>query len=410
VSRPVVIVNPLSSGIELAPAFRARGIPAIAVTLNYDEWPEFGSKIRVSDFVEVIPDQPGIEAILARYDPVAILPGTEEAIPLAERLTAYFTPRLANDPGKSTHRSHKSLMQKALHAAGVPALKTLHTASESEAEIWIKESGLQNSPLIIKPPSSSGSDKVFHIPASGDWRKAFNRVLAEPMMSGKLSETVVVQEQAVGTEYAVGTVSVDGKHYLAHLMKYNKATVGERQTVFDHVEFVPFDEEVLDGIFEYTCKALDALGVRWGAAHNEIMLTEEGPRLIESSPRMIGGPVVGFSRAATGSSQADKLVEIYVDGDVATKAYVLQRTVVPVFLKSPARGTLSNVEIFDSVSELPTFLSKHLWFRNGDQVPQTIDYLTALGIIALAGDRESIFSDYKKIRDIESRLETDALN
>lgn len=38
-NRPVVIVDPLSSGIELAPAFKARGIPAIAVTLMVTVYP-----------------------------------------------------------------------------------------------------------------------------------------------------------------------------------------------------------------------------------------------------------------------------------------------------------------------------------------------------------------------------------
>jgi hypothetical protein len=404
-NRPVVIIDPLSSGIELAPAFKARGIPAVAVTLRNEEWPEFGSKVQASDFLEIIPEQPGLEKLIEKYDPIAIIPGTEEGIPLAERLTAILTPQLANDSEKSLHRSHKSFMQKALAEAGVPALKTLHTASESEAESWIKENDLQDCPLIIKPPISSGSEKVFHIPANGDWKRPFNQVLMEPsIISGKKSETVVIQEQAVGTEYAVGTVSVDGKHYLAHLIKYNKTSSGERKTVFDHVEFVPYNKEFLGGLFEYTQKALDALGIRWGAAHNEIMLTKNGPRLIESSARMIGGPVVGFARAATGSSQADKLVEVYVDGDVVTKEYVFRKTVVPVFLKAMTQGTVSNIEVLDGASQLRTLLYKYVWIKNGDLVPQTVDYLTNIGIIALIGDRESIFLDYKKIRAMESKL------
>lgn len=43
--RPVVIVDPLSSGIELAPAFKARGVPAIAITLTNEDWPEFAFKV-----------------------------------------------------------------------------------------------------------------------------------------------------------------------------------------------------------------------------------------------------------------------------------------------------------------------------------------------------------------------------
>jgi biotin carboxylase len=147
---------------------------------------------------------------------------------------------------------------------------------------------LKDSPLILKPPCSSGSELVFHIEASGDWKKTFHRILTEPSaVSGKRSGTVVIQEQAIGTEYAVGTASVDGRHHLAHLIKYNKTSADGRQTVFDHVEFVPYDKEVLGDMWEYTQKVLNALGVRYGAAHTEIMLTEEGPRLIETSARMI---------------------------------------------------------------------------------------------------------------------------
>ncbi|HAT1727681.1 TPA: ATP-grasp domain-containing protein [Legionella pneumophila] len=404
-NRPVVIVDPLSSGIELAPAFKARGIPAIAVTLKPLDWIGFGANMQTSDFIEIIPDQPNLVEVLAKYDPIAIIPGTEEGVPLAEALAITLTPQFANDPEKSQNRLHKALMQKALQEAGVPALKTLNTASESEAEAWIRTNGLIDSPLIIKPPVSAGSDKVFHIPARGDWKKEFNRVLSEPSkITGKNNETVVVQEQAIGTEFAVGTVSANGKHYLAHLIQYNKTSFNDRKTVYDYVEFVPYSQERCGELFEYTQKALDALGVRWGAAHNEIMLTKDGPRLIETGARMCGGPVVGFAREATGSSQADKLVEIYVDGGVSTEEYVFRKTVVPVFLKSPAKGKISNVEAFAELSKLPTFLNEHIWFKNGDLVPQTVDYLTSIGIIGLAGDRKSILLDYEKIRNMESKL------
>ena len=120
---------------------------------------------------------------------------------------------------------------------------------------------------------------------------------------------------------------------------------------------------------------------------------------------MIGGPVVGFAREATGSSQADKLVELYADGDVVTKEYILRKTVVLVFLKALNQGTALNVEVLDGISQLPTLLSKHIWIKNGDFVRQTVDYLTNIGIIGLAGDRDSIFLDYKKIRIMESKLE-----
>lgn len=404
-NRPVVIVNPLSSGIDLAPAFKVRGIPAIAITFKSIEDIGFGLKVQTSDFIEIIPDHPNLIETLRKYNPIAIIPGDELGISVAERLTEILTPQFANDPKKSLHRLHKALMQDALKEAGVPVLKTLNASSEHEVDTWIKENGLVDTPLVIKPPMSAGSDKVFHIPAKGDWKMAFNRVMTEPSkITGVISETVVVQEQAIGTEFAVGTVSAHGKHYLAHLIKYNKTSFNNRNTVYDYVEFVPYSEKVYGELFNYTQKALDALGIRWGATHTEIMLTKQGPRLIETGARMCGGPVVRFARAATGSSQADKLVEIYADGDVLTKAYTFKKSVIPVFLKAAAQGIISNVEALSEISKLPTFLSEHIWFKNGDRVPQTVDYLTSIGIIGLAGDRESILLDYKKIRNMESKL------
>ncbi|CAA7193654.1 ATP-grasp domain-containing protein [Chryseobacterium potabilaquae] len=404
-NRPVIIIDPLSSGVELAPTFKKWGIPSIAVTIGSIERIGYGTQIQTSDFTEIIMDQPNLVDILREYNPLAILPGTDKAVPLAEHLASILTPEFANDPGKVLNRKHKALMQKTLHESGVPCLKTINTSCENEVLDWVKENDLEESSLICKPPLSAGSDKVFHIPAKGDWKKAFNRILTEPSkITGVVSDTVVVQEEAIGTEYAVGTVSANGKHYLAHLVKYNKMWFNDRKTVIDYVEFVPYDEEMYGELFEYTKNCLDAMGIRWGAAHNEIMLTEKGPRLIETAARMCGGPSVNYTRQATGSSQADKLVEALVNGDVMTKEYTLKTPMMSVFLKSPVNGVVSNSEVLTEISQLPTLFNKHIWFKNGDMVPKTEDFLTSIGMVALCGDRDSILSDYEKIRNMESEL------
>ena len=403
---PVVIVDPRSSGVELAPAFKARGVSAIALTFKpLKERIGFGTEVDTRHFAKVIPVQENLIDILRPYNPLAFIPGAEKGVPLANELAEKLTPHFANDPKNSINRLHKAQMQEALTEAGVASLKTLDTSSEAEVELWLKENELHNSPLIIKPPISAGSEKVYHTSARGDWRRVFNDILSAPSnITGELNGSVIVQELAVGPEFSIGTVSAKGQHYLGHLIKYNKIEFNGRETIYDHVEFVPFDKKVYGELFEYTKEVLDALGVFWGASHNEVILTENGPRLIESVPRMTGGPVVGFAREATGSSQADKLVEAYLDGDITQKEYKLNKTVVPVFIKSSVRGEVKNAQVFDEINKLKTLFQSHLWFKNGDIVYETIDYLTSIGIIALSGNREEVFEDYKKIREMESRL------
>jgi len=405
-TRPVVIVDPLSSGVELAPAFNARGIPCVAVsTFEARSSLGYGTSLQKQHFSEIIVGGPDLEEKLRKLNPLAIIPGTDGAMAVAESLAAALTPQFSNDPLKNIHRLHKSKMQEALIEAGIPALETMSSSSEREVECWLNEKKLNLSPLVVKPANSAGSDNVFLIPASGDWRTAFRRVLSEPSkLSGKFHETAVVQEQALGTEFAIGTVSSNGKHYLGQIIQYTKGTAENRSVVYDYVEFVPYNEQLHGEMWRYTQRVLGALGVRWGAAHTEIMLTENGPRLIESSPRMTGGPVVLFAREASGSSQADKWAEAIALGEVATKELTWRKTVMPVFIRAKANGVVRNAEALEGIRSLATLFKEFLWFKNGDTLNETVDYLSSIGIVALSGKREDVLRDKKKIREMEARL------
>jgi biotin carboxylase len=288
-----------------------------------------------------------------------------------------------------------------LKDAGIPIIPTLNTASIIEASDWIIENNLTEKALVLKPPLSMSSDQVYHIQPGEDWKRAFENILSTPTaFLQEPNETVIVQERVTGTEYSLDTVSAAGKHELAHITKYKKISVGNGMTVIDNTEFIPFHHE----LFNYTKQVLDALGICWGAAHSEIMLTSKGPRLIETGARMCGGPILGFARAATGSSQLDRVIEAYLDFEIHTPSYELKQTVVPVFIMSKASGIIRNVEILEKLRTLPTYLSTQVWPKNGDFVKRTIDFATILGFVALAGDREMIFADYKMVRQVEAQL------
>jgi biotin carboxylase len=402
--RPIVIVEPISAGVELAPAFNTHGIPCVAVMLGDVDWTGYGSDMISDDFIKVLSNHPEIASEVKSLNPIAIIPGSEGAVELADSLATKLTPNIANTSHRSLHRRHKALMQESLNAAGIPSIKTLDTKHELEVEHWIKENNFYDTPLIVKPPMSAGSDKIFHIDSGNDWREAFRRVLTEPAkLGGTKSESAVIQEQVNGTEYAIGCVSAKGKHYLAHLIEYTKSIYGNSKTVYDRVELIDCTG-VGDLLFNYSSKVLDALGIRWGATHVEVMMTNSGPRLIEVGARICGGPVHKCAKAATGSSQIDRLVQAYAYGDVLTKEYAFKKTVMPVFLRSPRAGRLNNAEILASINKLPTLLDQFIWFKSGDMVPHTIDYLTNLGIVTLTGVREDIIRDYNHIRSLEAGL------
>lgn len=407
-SQAVVIVDPVCSGSDLAPAFAEKGIPVIAVrstTLAETNLTGYGNNIPTDRFLKVYNNHPGLADDLRQWNPRAIIAGTETGVWLADKLAAMLTPQFANIPHLSLARRHKGEMQKALANAGLPIIRTLNTASVAEVTDWLREHDLTDKALVLKPPVSMGSDNVFHIPPGGDWKRIFNHILSTPTaLLREPNETVIVQEQITGTEYSVDTVSAAGNHTLAHLTRCTRTSVGEGRTVMDYTEFVPFANEQHGELLHYAKQAVDALGIRWGAAHNEIMLTAAGPRLIEIGARMCGGSIIELARAATGSSQLERVVEAYLNGEIQTKHYQFKQTVVPIFLNSPVSGILRNVEIFDTLQTLPTLFSTHVWLKNGDHVPRTINVDTTLGVIALAGERHAVFADYAKVRQIEAQL------
>jgi hypothetical protein len=399
--KPVVVVDPYSSGAELAPAFAERGVPAIAVLSSADPWAGYPTPVhlRQEDFLAVHVDHPGLAALLRRLDPIAVVAGAETGVLIADRLAAELTPHRANDPALSAARRHKGLQQQAIAAAGLPAIRTLYTGSADETARWLADQGLSRAALIIKPVDSMGSDNVRCIPPGGDWRRDFDEVLAGPTMFGGVNDAVIVQEFVTGTEYSVDTVSADRHHVLANIIKATK--VG---TVFDRVEFIAFDEGEHGALVAYTRDVLDALGIRWGAAHSDVMLTDQGPRLVETGARTCGGPSATFARVATGSSQIERVVQAYTDGVISTPDFEHEQLVMPVFLAAARDGVLRNVEVLDQLRSLSTHLRSYVWAGNGDRVVRTTGYASNLGIIALTGDRDALLADYARVRAVESLL------
>lgn len=399
-----VIVDPYSSGNMLAPAFREAGLVPVAVTSTVTPSAVYASSYRPEDFDTIITHRGNladtIEA-LRPLDPVCIVPGTECGVELADALAPAVIPERANVAGLAAARRHKGAMREALVAEGVPAVRQICTDSVDAVAAWIDREGLGGQDLIVKPPKSAGTDGVTSVLAGQDWRPAFTALLHHRNKLDLINDEVLVQERLIGTEYVVDTFSHDGIHTVVDICRYRK-----RGTVYDSMEWVPYDLATYGELLDYTSAVLDALGVRFGAAHSEIMMTPDGPRLIETGVRLHGGGQPRFCRIATGDSQVDRTVSYCAGGEVPN-GYTLHRHLRVVFLISPATGVVRNVEIYDRVRDLASHQVTSLAARNGDHLQATHDLFSslALGFVVLAHESaEQVADDYAAIRDLESEL------
>ncbi|MGX7829183.1 ATP-grasp domain-containing protein [Actinokineospora sp. 24-640] len=412
-ARTVVVVDPYSSGNQLAPALRHAGLVPVAVTVSDRVPPIYTGTYRPEDFDTVLVhtgDVAQTAAQLRALAPLAVVPGTESGVELADRLAATLTPGRANDPALVAARRHKGAMAAAVAAAGLPAVRQVCGADPDEIAAGIERVGLAGRDLVVKPAKSGGTDDVTHVPAGGDWRPAFHRVLGKRNQLGVVNTDVLVQEYLVGEEYVVDTCTVDGVHTLVDICRYRKRRNAGHMAVYDYMEWLPERTPGHERLTEFARAVLDAVGVRFGAAHTEVMLTADGPRLIEVNARLAGGGVPRYCREATGDSQVDRLVRHLAGERGIPSGFTLRRTVRGVLFMAAESGVLRNAEEYHRVRDLPSHHESVVNVRSGDQVPVTRDLATshALGFVILAHERpEQVESDYRAVREIEARLRFD---
>jgi hypothetical protein len=388
-----------------ASAFRQRGVVPVTVMSTPEPLPKFVKKStwypEDFDAVHFYDGDFGKLVDLVRgYDPVCDIAGNERGVELTAELVDAVLPGTGNVPGSAKAQRDKGEMALALERAGVPGPKTISTADPDEIAAWIELNGLAGRSLIVKPAASAGTDNVHLIQPGGDWRRYFEGILGLVNGFGLRNDTVIVQEYLEGPEYIVDLYSVDGQHGLVDVCVYAKHDRGARIGIYDVADFLPPDHPDVQLLAEYTKQAATAVGIRNGSTHAEVILTKEGPRLVELAARYSGSCMMLSGSLATGDNQIERTVRHHLDGEF-TPGYELLREVRTVWLCSDHAGPVRHMEILSAISDLPT-VHKMSIPPDGRFMPMTNDVTTSLGwIIQGAADWADIERDYERIRELE---------
>ncbi|MEW2633571.1 ATP-grasp domain-containing protein [Streptomyces sp. NPDC048389] len=409
--RHVVLVDPYSEAVEYAHAFRERGVAPVAVLSTpaplksyLHGWkPDAFSATHFHDG-----DFAKLTRIVRDYDPVAVIPGNESAVRLVDALIEELAPGTGNVPEFSAARRDKWPMAQAVASAGIPHLRTFAAATEEEAADWLRETGLEGQALVLKPRCSGGTDGVHKVEAGEDWRPPFRQLLGSVNMFDTSNDSILIQEFASGTEFVVDTYSVNGELGLVAVVQYSKSTRGNRIGVYDAEDYLLPEDPLVGVLGSYTRQIAQAVGIRTGCTHTEIMLTDHGPRLIEIAARLDGGCGQQAARLATGDCQIDRAVRHHLDSSFTPGYEIVQPTRV-VWLSAANSGTMRNAEVLDAVRELASFQKLGCRYPNGSRVPKTEDLFTTLGWVLLsATDQDIVDQDTKRVREIEAKVVIDS--
>ena len=415
---PAVVVDPLGTGAEYPAEFGRAGVEVVAVLSRPAPIPLYAASWQPGNFrhVHVWDGDPStvedLAATLRGHRPRCLIAGSETGVELAEALVERVVPGTGHVLALAAARRDKWAMAEAARAAGLPHLRQLCSADAGEVAGWLAATGLDRERVVLKPPKSAATDDVHLVPPGTDWRPVFDQILGKVNEFGVRNDGVLVQEYAEGTEYLVDSYSVDGRHGLVDVCRYSKVQRGDRIGVYDLVDFLPPDAPEVAVLWDYARRVLDAVGVRTGCCHTEVVLTPAGPRFLEVGARPAGGGHQMITRLATGTNQIERTVAHRVHGRFEP-SYELVRHVCSVVLSAPHAGVWRNAELFDEVDALPTFHVKHFYYGTGDAVPAPAGLSSMLGWVVLAADptaagHEAMQADYRRIRALERAVRVTA--
>lgn len=186
------------------------------------------------------------------------------------------------DESTALRATNKAEMRNALKLGGVPIPKFVKVSNKEEYLDAVKQFSV---PFIVKPADSSGSRGIFEVIDITN-QELIKKAYEYCKPYSKVGD-VVVEEYMNGPEVSVETLSVDGVCHVIQIT--DKLTTGAPHYVeMGHSQPTRHSKEIADRICEVAQAANKAIGIENGPSHTEIIVTSEGPKIVELGARLGG--------------------------------------------------------------------------------------------------------------------------
>ncbi|CAL1142338.1 unnamed protein product, partial [Cladocopium goreaui] len=392
----VVVVDPFSTGGFLAAELLSQGCAVIALwtkesNIRYHDYPKIFDPRQL---LAELDEEPTVEATAARLREVvdsvdsgslaAVICGGDSGVNAADALSEALD--LRGNGGGHGNRRDKLVQHQALEAAGLRFARTVSGTTWEQVAAFAET---EQYPLVVKPIESAGADGFKLCDSMDEAREHFDFLNSSGRWCGAQGRGVLLQEFLEGTEYIVDHVSCDGVHKTTMLWMYDFQEVnGHRVCIAQRP--VPCDSSAMAELVAYTRQCLNALGVRNGATHTEVMWTSGGPCLVEVNCRCQGGTGfwVPLCRKMTGYSQVDAVIGAYLrqeafDALPNTPTFLMFGDIIHLISYEERLITDTAMPGLEAVRGLSSFTDVALNVELDKMMCKTTDWNTLIGVVAL---------------------------
>jgi biotin carboxylase len=366
---------------------------------------------RLSDYAEniVCTDEKTVVDRLREHAPVCVIPGQESAVLLADRLSdALGVP--SNGTTLSLARRDKYEMIETLRRAGVRCARQCKSGDPAVLTAWAEREN--TFPIVVKPVNSAGTDGVLICANVREVEAAARKVLATTNLFGEPNTEALAQTYLDGVEYIVDTVSSDGRRYVCGVWEYEKTLLPGGNRIYDKDILLDPDAAPVPELVSYVDEVLEAINIRWGPAHSEVIMTPEGPALVEIAARLNGNIDPGTHDVCLGTNQVALSALAYVRPDefgttVGDRVY--QRLQPAVVYNTPTElaGVVDSIDetALDEIRGLDSVHNVVVKLKPGKPIRPTVDLMTStMRIYLTAPNHELLLADYEKCRQLKDSV------
>ncbi|MFJ7203402.1 ATP-grasp domain-containing protein [Streptomyces sp. NPDC098789] len=262
----------------------------------------------------------------------------------------------------------KHAMRRRLAETGVDETPVARVADAAELRAFLAEHG---TPCVVKPTQGAGSFGVSVVRDVDEAEQAFARAARDFEVIPDAG--VLVERFHVGPQFSVEAFSEDGEHEILAITRKYSDPVGFVEV--GHVVPAELDPEQRESVHTYVRRLLDALDIRYGVTHTEVVLTDAGPRVIETHVRLAGDEIPYLVQDVTGVDLVDCVVRQTLGQSVLpdirktlADPSVDRRPEAIWFAVPRARGTLTAINGLAEAARLPDVVVAEALLDAGDTV------------------------------------------
>jgi predicted ATP-grasp superfamily ATP-dependent carboligase len=237
-----------------------------------------------------------------------------QALPVAELAQRLGLPGAR--PAAVAAARDKLRCRRLLHEAGVPSTAYREVDNAEQVQRFAQAHGY---PVIVKPATGVGKllTQLLHDGASvenyfGQLAQASANMA--PVFQREVAGRMIVEQHLAGPLFSVEIGAHNGR-FTTFMVSQRKRTEHDEIVELGTTMPAGLAAEEKAAVCSYVEWVLEVLGLDLGIFHVELILTAQGPRLVEVNPRLMGGNMPELYALATGEDIFDHLIDIHLGHD-----------------------------------------------------------------------------------------------